>query len=131
MCTTNDLERITPLIWNELTTLSVPFIRCGVFIMDDQQQQVHTFLSTPEGESIAAFHLPYNRPGDIAEIIIHWREKKIYKQHWDEAQFVEFTKNLAQQGAITGGERYLTENWRTYLYLQFIPFLHGMLHVGN
>jgi hypothetical protein len=35
MRTTKDLERITPLIWKELTTLSIPFIRCGVFIMDD------------------------------------------------------------------------------------------------
>ena len=36
MRTTNDLERITPLIWNELTILGVPFIRCGVFIMDEE-----------------------------------------------------------------------------------------------
>src|ERR1044072_8970355 len=59
MRTTNDLERITPLIWNELTILGVPFIRCGVFIMDDSQQLIHTFLSTPDGKAIAAFHLRY------------------------------------------------------------------------
>ena len=29
MRTTTDLKRITPLIWNELTTLDVPFIRCS------------------------------------------------------------------------------------------------------
>ncbi len=60
MRTTTDLERITPLIWNELTTLGVPFVRCGVFIMDDEQQQVNTLLSTPDGKAIAAFHLSYN-----------------------------------------------------------------------
>ena len=32
MRTTSDLERITPLIWNELTTLGVPFTRCGVLL---------------------------------------------------------------------------------------------------
>ena len=131
MRTTNDLERITPLIWNELTILGVPFIRCGVFIMDDEQQQVHTFLSTPDGKAIAAFHLPYDTPGEIAQILAHWHKKELYKQHWDEAQFIEFAQNLVQQGAITSGEKYLTENHPTDLYLHFLPFLQGMLYVGN
>ena len=131
MRTTADLDRITPLIWNELTTLGVPFIRCGVFIMDEEEQQVHTYLSNPEGEAIAAFHQPYNAPGEIAEVVKSWRKKEMYRQHWDEARFVEFTKNLVQQGAITSGEKYLTENRPTDLYLHFLPFLQGMLYVGN
>ena len=131
MRTTSDLEKITPLIWNELTTLGVPFIRCGVFIMDEEEQQVHTYLSNPEGEAIAAFHQPYNTPGEIAEVVKSWRKKEMYHQHWDEARFVEFTKNLVQQGAITSGEKYLTENRPTDLYLHFLPFLQGMLYVGN
>src|SRR5204863_5032023 len=53
MRTTNDLERITPLIWNELKTLGVPFIRCGVFIVDEEHELVHTFLSTPDGKANA------------------------------------------------------------------------------
>ena len=35
MRTADDLQRITPLIWRELNVLSVPFIRCGVFIIDE------------------------------------------------------------------------------------------------
>ena len=131
MRTTSDLEKITPLIWNELTTLGVPFIRCGVFIMDEEEQQVNTYLSNPEGEAIAAFHQPYNTPGEIAEVVKSWRKKEMYTQHWDEARFVEFTKDLVQQGAITSGEKYLTENRPTDLYLHFLPFLQGMLYVGN
>src|SRR6185369_1778162 len=100
MRTTADLERITPLIWSELTTLGVPFIRCGVFIMDEEQQQVQSFLSTPDGKSIAAFRQPYNSPGEVAQIVEHWHQKKRYTQHWNEAEFIEFTKNLVQQGAI-------------------------------
>ena len=119
------------MIWNELTTLGVPFIRCGVFIMDEEEQQVHTYLSNPEGEAIAAFHQPYNAPGEIAEVVKSWRKKEMYTQHWDEARFVEFTKDLVQQGAITSGEKYLTENRPTDLYLHFLPFLQGMLYVGN
>ncbi len=131
MRTTNDLERITPLIWNELTTLGVPFIRCGVFIMDDERQQMETHLSTPGGESIAAFNLSYDAPGETAEILSHWHKKELYQQHWDEAQFVEFTQNLVQQGAIKSGEKYITENHPTDLYLHFLPFLQGMLYAGN
>ena len=131
MRTTNDLEKITPLIWNELTTLDVPFIRCGVFIMDEDEQQVNTYLSNPEGEAIAAFHQPYNTPGEIGEVIKSWRKKEMYTQHWDESRFIEFTKNLVQQGAITSGEKYLTENRPNDLYLHFLPFLQGMLYVGN
>jgi len=131
MRTTNDLERITPLIWNELTTLGVPFIRCGVFIMDDEQQLIETHLSTPGGEAIAAFNLPYNAPGETAQILAHWHQKELYKQHWDEAQFVEFTQNLVQQGVIKSGEKYLTENHPPDLYLHFLPFLQGMLYAGN
>jgi len=131
MRTTNDLERIQPLIWNELTTLGVPFIRCGVFIMDEDQQQVQSFLSTPDGKSIAAFRQPYNSPGEVAQIVEHWHRKKIYKQHWNEGEFIEFTKNLVQQGAISSGEKYLTENRPTDLYLHFLPFMQGMLYAGS
>ena len=131
MRTTNDLERITPLIWRELTTIGVPFIRCGVFIMDEEQQQVHTFLSTPDGKANASFHQPFGTPGEIAAIIKNWRAKQVYRQHWNEAQFIEFTKNLVEQGAVTSGEKYLTENRPTNLDLHFLPFLQGMLYVGN
>jgi signal transduction histidine kinase len=131
MRSTSDLERITPLIWNELKTLGVPFIRCGVFIMDEEQQQVNTYLSNPEGEAIAAFHQPYNTPGEIAGVVQSWRKKEMYNRHWDEARFIAFTNDLVQQGAITSGEKYLTENRPTDLYLHFLPFLQGMLYVGN
>ncbi len=131
MRSTSDLDRITPLIWNELTTLGVPFIRCGVFIMDEQEEQVHTFLSTPDGNALAAFHQSFNAPGEIADIVKSWQKNEMYRNHWDEARFNEFTKSLVEQGAITSGEKYITENHPTDLYLHFLPFLQGMLYVGN
>ena len=89
MRTIGDLDRITPLIWNELTILGIPFIRCGVFIMDDEQQQIHTFLSTPEGNAVAAFHLSYDTPGNFSDIVHHWRQKKIYVNHWLRERFFQ------------------------------------------
>ena len=131
MRTTADLEKITPLIWNELITLGVPFIRSGVFIMDEEHQLMHTYLSTPDGKAIASFRQRYNGSSETGKIISHWHLKKMYRQHWNEAQFIEFTKGLVDQGAITSGEKYLTENRPTNLDLHFLPFLQGMLYVGN
>ncbi|MBD0366373.1 MAG: GHKL domain-containing protein [Flavisolibacter sp.] len=131
MRTTQDLERITPLIWNELTTLGVPFIRCGVFIMDDAQQVVHTFLSTPQGKAIAAFHIPYNTPGNITAIINHWQNKEIYTDHWDEKAFTEFADNLVQQGSLESPEEYLSTMPPGGFFLHFLPFQQGMLYVGT
>jgi hypothetical protein len=76
MRTVNDLNKITPLIWNELTILGLSFIRCGVFIMDQEQQLIHTFLSTPDGKAIAAFHLPFSTPGNFRVMLDHWRNKE-------------------------------------------------------
>jgi signal transduction histidine kinase len=49
----------------------------------------------------------------------------------DEAAFSEYAKNLVQQGAVASDEKYVTENLPTDLYLHFLPFLQGMLYVGN
>jgi len=130
MRTTNDLERITPLIWNELTVLGIPFIRCGVFIMDEEQQQVQTFLYT-EGKTIASFTSTFSNSKIISEALPFWRRKEIFKTHWDETAFLEQAKSLVEQGSITTGEKYLTEHRPTDLYLHFLPFLQGMLYVGD
>ncbi|HET6767274.1 MAG TPA: ATP-binding protein [Chitinophagaceae bacterium] len=131
MRTTNDLERIQPLIWNELTTLGVPFTRCGVFIMDEEHERVDTFLSTPDGRSIASFTSNYSDVAVISEALPYWRRKEIYKAHWDEATFLAQAKTLLEQGNITSTETYLTEHRPKDLYLHFLPFLQGILYVGN
>ena len=131
MRSTADLERITPLIWNELTTLGVPFVRCGVFIMDELQEKIHTFLSTPDGKAIASFDTPFSTPGALTDALPYWRKKEMYKVHWDEAAFLEQARALVERGAISSPEMYLTENRPTDLHLNFLPFLQGMLYVGN
>ena len=131
MRTIGDLDRITPLIWNELTILGIPFIRCGVFIMDDEQQQIHTFLSTPEGHAVAAFHLSYDTPGNFSDIVQHWRQKKIYVNHWYVKDFSGLADLLIQQSAVQTREEYLSSIPAEGIYLHFIPFYQGMLYVGN
>jgi signal transduction histidine kinase len=131
MRTINDLDRITPLIWNELTILGIPFIRCGVFIMDEEQQLIHTFLSTPDGKAIAAFHLPYDTPGNLALVVANWKKSKKYIDHWDESEFKQFAEILMKQGALISAEQYLKTIPKGGFYLHFLPFLQGMLYVGN
>jgi signal transduction histidine kinase len=131
MRTIEDLNRITPLIWNELTILGVPFIRCGVFIMDEEVEQIHTFLSTPDGKSIAAFHLSFTESENIINIVSHWQNKKVYSNHWDEKDFDELADSLVKQTALTDKAGYLQSIPATGIHLNFLPFLQGMLYVGN
>lgn len=130
MRTTSDLERITPLIWTELTNLGVPFMRCGVFILDEETQQAQIFLYT-EGKAIASFTSGFSNSKLIFDALPFWQRNEIYKTHWDEAAFLDQAKNLVEQGAITGTDKYLSEHRPTDLYLHFVPFLQGMLYVGD
>jgi signal transduction histidine kinase/tetratricopeptide (TPR) repeat protein len=131
MRSTSDLERITPLIWNELTTLGVPFIRCGVFIMDENNRVIHTYLSTPDGQALAAFELSFDTDGIGKEALAHWRRNQIYSTHWAEEEFAAFSKALVDRGAVESDEKYRTAHPPTSLDLHFFPFLQGMLYVGN
>ena len=60
MRSTEDLQRITPLIWRELKHLDVPFFRCGVFIIDEEEAMVNVYLSAPDGHSLGVMHLIYD-----------------------------------------------------------------------
>ena len=95
MRTKQDLDRITPLIWNELTILGIPFVRCGVFIMDDKHQVVHTFLSTPDGKAIGAFQLNYET-NNLKEAIRHWHDNQVYVTQWGEKEFGEMAEYFAE-----------------------------------
>ena len=130
MRTKNDLDRITPLIWNELTILGIPFVRCGVFIIDQASEQIHIFLSTPEGKAIAAFHLPVTS-AIFTDAVEHWREKKIYVAHWVDKEFSALADILVDQAAIVTREQYLNAVPKEGIYLHYLPFLQGMLYVGN
>lgn len=131
MRTTNDLDRIIPLVWNELTILHIPFIRCGVFIVNEATLQTQVYLSTPEGKAIAAFQIPFDSKGLNEEMLQHWRNNQIFKDYWDAATFSAWTHSLIEAGAIHPDERYSNEQPPENLYLHFVPFMQGMLYVGN
>jgi signal transduction histidine kinase len=131
MRTTYDLEKITPLIWNELKNLKVSFIRCGVFIMDKEKEQIQVYLSTPDGKAIASFQLHYNSKGISEQMLSNWQNNQPFIDHWNSDTFSQWTKSLVEEGAIKADEKYTTEKPPENLYLHFLPFVQGMLYVGN
>ena len=132
MRTTDDLQRITPLIWRELTTLGVPFFRCGVFIMDEADELVHTYLSTPDGKPLAVLHMPFQGADTTRQTVEHWRRQEVYTDFWDKQQFTAWVHSMTEQGFIEASETYQggTEPPES-LSLQFVPFTQGMLYVGS
>ncbi len=132
MRSTQDLERITPLVWNELTTLGIPFIRCGVFIIDEADNSVQAFLSTPDGHSLGAMRIPIDADKDTAAIVAYWKRGEVYRTHWDKKQFLEFMQTMTDLGQVSNQTEYQgAEQPPESLYLHFVPFTQGMMYVGN
>lgn len=126
-----DLKEISPLIWEELQNMKVPFIRCGVFIIDEESQLVHIFLNTPKQESIAILHIPYVGIELAAKVYNAWQRQEIYKETWQESDFNNWVKTLANKGYIESKEQYEAGITPVNLELHFIPFKQGMLYIGN
>ncbi|WP_373018567.1 sensor histidine kinase, partial [Muriicola sp.] len=132
MRTAKDLERITPLIWNELTVLGVPFIRCGVFIVHESDKTVQAFLSAPDGKSLGAMRIPFDADKDTAATVAHWKKREVYRTHWDKEQFLEFMETMMNLGQVSNKKEYQgAEEPPESLFLHFLPFKQGMLYVGN
>jgi len=131
MRTTNDLEKITPLIWRELTTLGVPFFRCGVFIIDEPNSVAHAYLSTPLGKSLAALHVKIANTW-LENAVKHWRNGEIYHEVWDKNKFLSWTQTMMEQGFVENKEQFQAgKEAPETLSLQLLPFTQGMLYVGS
>ena len=131
MRTSADLQEITPLIWNELNILGIPFIRCGVFIMDEGQQLVRTFLSAANGQAIAALNFPYGTPGLAQHALDKWRMQTIHREHWTANDFTDFWTTIVTTHPKLAEPVHQQQNPPEQLYLHLLPFLQGMLYVGN
>ncbi|MEK7727508.1 MAG: ATP-binding protein [candidate division KSB1 bacterium] len=132
MRTAADLQRITPLIWRELTALGVPFFRCGVFIIDEATGQAHVYLSTPSGESVAALHLKFDSAPVVEAAVQHWRQQQVYREEWNREHFIAWTQSILKQGLIDSPQKYQAGSEAPEkLVLQFVPFTQGMLYIGS
>jgi signal transduction histidine kinase/DNA-binding response OmpR family regulator len=132
MRTSEDLNRITPIIWRELETLEVPFIRCGVFIVDEEKEKVQLYLTTPNGKSLGVLNLPFDANEITSNTVNYWKKNQVYKEHWNKEEFIKWTKSMIEIGQVQNAETYQgTSTPPESLDLHFVPFTQGMLYVGN
>ncbi len=132
MRSAEDLGIITPLIWNELTTLGIPFIRCGIFIIQEEDKHIEVYLSKPDGTSLAAMHLPFDSSELVTQTLNAWQQGSVYTQHWTREEFLEWGQSMMAQGQVPDLESYQgAEEAPKSLHLQFLPFNQGMLYVGS
>jgi signal transduction histidine kinase/ketosteroid isomerase-like protein len=131
MRSATDLELITPLIFRELTILGVPFIRCGVFIIQEKQEIVEAYLSSPDGNSLGVLRLPYQASELTHQTVEAWRKGEVYKQHWNKADFIQWINQLMEHDQIQDSSTYQgAAAPPESLDLHFVPFTQGMLYVG-
>ena len=132
MRTADDLNRITPIIWRELTILEVPFIRCGVFIVNEEEAKTHVYLSTPDGKALGVLNLAFDANTLTSNTVEYWRNKEVYKEHWSKEEFINWTKSMMELGQVQNAETYQGSSTPPEsLNLHFVPFTQGMLYVGD
>ena len=132
MRNSEDLNRITPIIWRELKALEVPFIRCGVFIVNEEVEQTHVYLSTPDGKALGVLNLVFDANELTSNTVEYWRKKEVYKEHWNKEEFINWTKSMMELGQVQNAETYQGSSTPPEsLNLHFIPFAQGMLYVGD
>ncbi len=132
MRTVKDLQRITPLIWKELKVIGVHFIRCGVFIVNEAEQNVTAYLSAPDGLPLATLHLSFTANVFIHRAVEAWEKQEVYTVHWTAEEFNNWTKELISEGQIADQQTYEDTNTDLpSLDLHFISFAQGLLYIGN
>src|SRR6056297_4206700 len=132
MRSADDLNKITPLVWDELTNLGIPFIRCGVFIIHEEEEEIEVYLSKPDGTSLAVMHLSFGSSDLVNQTVDAWRNGSVYTQHWTQEEFLDWGGSMMEQGQIPDLKSYQgSEEAPESLHLHFIPFNQGMLYVGS
>lgn len=127
MQTSDDLERITPLVWNELSTLGVPFIRCGIFIVDEPVSLLHVYLASPVGDGLTRISMPLDSHPMITRVLRQWRQKRIHIERWDRRAFVGWMRVVRVQGHAISRDQYTDVRAFTF---HVVPFAQGMFYIG-
>lgn len=72
-------------------------------MVDEATQTTHTYLSTPNGTSLAALHVPLAAIPLTEAVIGHWQSWRVYTDLWNRKQFVAFVAALVEQGSTAPG----------------------------
>jgi len=130
MRTSADLERVMPLIWQELTEQGVPFVRCGVCVANETEEGVSVYLTNLRGISLVALNLAFASHPRISTMVEHWWAAEAYTERWDKQTFLDYRQFLQEHGQVSEPEGSLdVESLPEFLILQCVPFVQGMLYV--
>ena len=112
--------------------LDVPFIRCGVFIINEAQSKVQVYLTTPDGRPLGVLNLQFDSNKLTSSAVRFWQKEKVYTEHWNKEEFINWTKSMMELGQVQNIETYQgAASPPESLDLHFVPFSQGMLYVGN
>jgi signal transduction histidine kinase len=132
MRSTEDLRRVTPLLWQELHALQVSFVRCGVFIVNEAAGVIQAYLSTPEGKSRGMLKMGINENEHTRLLFQHWKQQTVYTDQWTRKQLVSWLAHLSKANLERVSETPQPESTLPdLLHLHFAPFTQGMLYVGH
>jgi signal transduction histidine kinase len=132
MRTTDDFERVTPLLWQTLKVLGVTFHRCGMTIHDRETESVSMYLSDREGNPIASTDTSIDAHPMLRASYDAWMSGEPYAQRFTRDEFMELTA-VGRQGIRTlQAEQYvdattIPEN----MVIQTVPFSHGTLYINS
>lgn len=122
MRTVADLDRVTPLLWQELTELGVPFVQCSVLIVDEAAAEVQALYSTPEG----ALTMPIAAHPVLEHVIERWHDREPFVGQLHDGAAAEWAVLLDEHGL--GGAQ---DARGDALAVLFAPFAQGVLYVGS
>ena len=132
MHTSEDLSRITPLLWKTLDRLGVPFYRCGVFVVDDEAQRLAMYMSDAQGEPVASVDLPCEVHPVIAATVDHWRRGEAYIETLDRKDYTQLVEAVQSGIQDLQGERFIDPaSIPEQVIMHILPFDQGTLYVGN
>ncbi len=132
MRTSHDIEYIPPVLWTEIKNLGLPFLRCGIFIFEEDKEAIDIYLTSPEGERLAQFSIPIADADFAQKALTQWKKREPYQETWNRERFNEWISKLKEQGLIDDVAGYLGhKEVPEKLTLQFVPFGQGMLYIGS
>jgi len=103
-----------------------------VFIVDEKEQKIHSYLSNPQGESLAVWHVEFGLIQVFDEMVASWKKQEVFLTEWDRQGFLDFSKTLMDHGLVDNRERYQSgADAPEHLVLHMVPFAQGMLYVGS
>ena len=103
-----------------------------LFRSDDDAKKINVFLSNPSGESLAAWNTEYESIPLFKATVDHWKKQLVYRDEWNQKQFIQFMKSLIDHGLIDDQDNFQSgRDAPEYLALQMVPFEQGMLYVGS